>query len=98
MQSVQDVRGGAIANPAPNYLIVPQTVETQNNGYADPPRLALRPAECSRAIGISARKLWELTADKTSGIPHVRLGKAILYPVRELQDWLAEQSRKGGRS
>jgi predicted DNA-binding transcriptional regulator AlpA len=61
------------------------------------PRLALRPKEAAAAIGISARKLWEITADKTSGIPHVRLGKAVVYPVRELTGWLADRAKGGGR-
>ncbi len=56
------------------------------------PCLALRPKDAAKALGIGERKLWELTADRTSGIPHVRFGKAILYPVRELQDWLARQA------
>lgn len=59
-------------------------------------RLALRPKEAARALGIGERKLWEITADQTSGIPHVRFGKAVLYPVDELRRWLAEKT-KGGR-
>ena len=51
--------------------------------------LALRPKDAAKALGLGSRKLWELTADGT--IPHVRCGRAILYPVRELQDWLADQ-------
>jgi hypothetical protein len=61
------------------------------------PVLSLRPRDAAKALGIGTRKLWELTADRTSGIPHFRLGKAVLYPVRELQDWLAEHSAKGGK-
>lgn len=62
------------------------------------PRLALRPKDAAWALSIGERKLWELTADQTSGIPHVRFGKAIVYPVRELADWLAEQAQEeGGR-
>ena len=57
------------------------------------PCLALRPKDAARALGIGERKLWEITADHTSGIPHIRFGKAILYPVRELQDWLAARAR-----
>ena len=59
-----------------------------------PPPLALRPKEAARALGIGERKLWEITADRTSGIPHARFGKCIIYPVRELQDWLAERAAK----
>lgn len=61
------------------------------------PVLALRPRDAAKALGIGERKLWELTADRTSDIPHVRFGKAILYPVRELQDWLAQRAAKEGR-
>ena len=60
------------------------------------PILALRPAEAALACGISPRKLWALTADRRSGIPHFRLGRSVRYPVRELRDWLAAQSEKGG--
>lgn len=57
------------------------------------PVLALRPKEAARALSIGERKLWEITTDRTSGIPHVRFGKAVLYPVRELREWLAEQAK-----
>ncbi len=57
------------------------------------PVLALRPKEAAKAIGIGERKLWEITADTTSGIPHVRLGKAIVYPVEDLRRWLAERAK-----
>ncbi len=62
-----------------------------------PPRLALRPRDAAKAIGIGERKLWEITADQTSGIPHVRFGKAIVYPVAELERWLAEQATAHGK-
>ena len=45
---------------------------------------------------IGERKLWEITADETSGIPHVRFGKAVVYPVDLLRDWLAERARREG--
>jgi len=59
------------------------------------PRLGLRPCDAARALGIGQRKLWQLTADTTSGIPHVRFGKAIVYPVHELREWLARQVERG---
>lgn len=61
------------------------------------PRLALRPRECAAALGISPRALWALTADQTSGIPFLRIGRAVVYPVRELECWLSEQAGKGAR-
>lgn len=56
-----------------------------------PPRLALRPRDAARALGIGERLLWELT--NRGEIPHLRLNRAVLYPVAELERWLAEQAR-----
>jgi excisionase family DNA binding protein len=62
--------------------------------------LALRPREAAKALGISARHLWQLTKD--GHIPCVRVGsgtrKTVLYSVTELQAWLARQTvaTKGG--
>ncbi len=71
--------------------------------YADPerraavPSLGLRPKDAAAAIGIGKRKLWEVTRDRTSGIPHLYLGKVLVYPVRELQDWLAQRATEPKR-
>lgn len=58
--------------------------------------LALRPREAAKALSISARHLWQLTKDGL--IPCVRVGggkrKTSLYPVAELQAWLAKQTTK----
>jgi hypothetical protein len=56
--------------------------------------LSLRPREAAIAIGISPRHLATLT--KANVIPHVRLGRAVVYPVAVLEQWLAEQAKKGG--
>jgi len=61
------------------------------------PPLALRPKEAAVALGISTRKLWEITADRSSGIPVIRLGKAVLYPVAQLQEWLTDAAKAGQR-
>ncbi len=62
-----------------------------------PIRLGLRPKDAAIAIGVSERKLWSLTADRDSGIPHARFDKTIVYPIRELQDWLAKRAAAGSR-
>lgn len=46
------------------------------------PCLAMRPREAAKALGISERLLWEWT--NKGVVPHVRLGKAILYPADSL--------------
>lgn len=55
-------------------------------------RLALRPREAAKAIGIGQRKLWELT--NRGEIPHARLGRAIVYPVAALNAWLVERAKE----
>ncbi len=57
------------------------------------PCLAMRPREAAKALGISERLLWEWTNRGT--IPHIRIGKAILYPVDALRRWLDEQAATG---
>jgi predicted DNA-binding transcriptional regulator AlpA len=57
---------------------------------ATPAPLALRPKQAAAALGISPRKLWELT--NIGAVPHVRLGRAIVYPVSLLERWLSEQA------
>lgn len=58
-------------------------------------RLALRPRDAAVALGIGERLLWSWTNQRL--IPHVRIGKAVLYPLAELERWLAEQAAKGAR-
>lgn len=57
--------------------------------------ISLRPREAARALGVSERTLWTWTAGGSTGIPHVRIGGVLLYPVRELEEWLADQSGQG---
>jgi len=57
----------------------------------DSTRLALRPREAAKALGISERLLWTLTNQKL--IPHLRLGKRVVYPVDLLRQHLAEQAK-----
>ena len=54
------------------------------------PRLALRPKEAARALGISARLLWSMT--NRGEIPCVRIGRCVTYPVAMLKNWLNEQA------
>lgn len=60
------------------------------------PNLALRPRDAATALGVSERLLWQWTHDGT--IPHLRVGRTILYPIDALQAWLTRQAEaaKGG--
>lgn len=64
----------------------------QTNGIPTP-TLALRPREAARALGIGERKLWSMT--NAGELPHARIGRAVVYPVRELQEWLSDRTGKG---
>ncbi len=58
--------------------------------------LALRPKDAARAIGIGTRLLWSLTSQ--GKIPHVRVGRVVLYPLPALEAWLESRlEQKGGR-
>ena len=60
--------------------------------------LALRPREAAKALGISERMLWSLTAPRGT-VPAVRIGTCVLYPVTGLQAWLdrhAQGAPEGG--
>lgn len=76
-------------------------VRAERNRNPDGPslasRLSLRPVEAAQSLGISTRKLWEITADQGSGIPNFKIGKSVFYPVDPLREWVAEQARRGRR-
>jgi hypothetical protein len=55
-----------------------------------PPRLALRPKDAARALGIGERLLWSKT--NAGDIPHVRIGRAVVYPIDLLREWLARHA------
>lgn len=61
-----------------------------------PAPLALRPRDAAKALGIGQRKLWELSHPR-GPIPCVRVGVCVLYPVAQLQAWLAGEAAKGVR-
>ena len=57
------------------------------------PKLALRPKETARTLGISERLLWSKT--NSGEIPHFRIGRCVLYSVVEIQRWINEQTKGG---
>jgi excisionase family DNA binding protein len=59
-----------------------------------PQALLVDAREAARLLAISERKLWSLT--NCGEIPCVRVGRAVRYPVDDLQRWIANQTRGGG--
>jgi len=56
--------------------------------------LAMRPREAAKALGISTRTLWTWT--KAGIVPHIKQGRAVLYPRASLERWLRD--RAGGQA
>jgi len=55
-------------------------------------QLALRLPEAARALGVCTKTVW--TWAKAGILPHVRIGRAILFPVAELEEWLRRQAAR----
>ena len=55
------------------------------------PILALPPKQAAQALGIGERLLWSKT--NCGEIPHVRIGRRVIYPVALLQEYLARQAK-----
>jgi excisionase family DNA binding protein len=58
-----------------------------------PLRLALRPREAAKALGIGERLLWSLTSRGL--LPHARVGRRVVYPIPALEAWLAARAKGG---
>lgn len=70
-------------------------MQTTNTQRIETTKLTLSAKEAAKAIGISPRLLWTLT-DK-GDVPHVRIGRRIVYPVAAIKEWMNAQT-KGGRT
>ena len=64
---------------------------TYTPSVASVPRLGLNRKEAAVSISISARKLDELVADRTSGIPFMRVGNRLIFPTHALKEWLSDR-------
>jgi hypothetical protein len=59
---------------------------------ADPP-LAKRPhlllavRDAARALAISERTLWSITAPRGS-LPCIKIGRSVRYAIEDLQSWI----------
>ena len=63
---------------------------------SDPiPTLALRPRDAAKALGIGERLLWSKT--QSGEIPSVRIGRAVVYPIDQLREWLKQQVYEAAR-
>ncbi len=70
---------------------IPNTPSAQQT---ESPRLALSTKEAAAALGLSARTLYALTAPR-GDLRSVKAGSRTLYPIADIQSWLA-QNEQGG--
>lgn len=54
------------------------------------PALAVNAKDAARILGISPRLLWTYT--NCGEIPHLRLGRRLLYPLAALNAWIAAKT------
>ncbi len=59
-------------------------------------KLALDRKEVAAATAISTREIDRLV--KAGAIPHVRQGRRVIFPVQQIQRWLASRVVKAGRA
>jgi hypothetical protein len=55
--------------------------------------LLVDPREAARMLAVSPRKLWSMTFEETPGLPYVRCGRLVRYPVDDLQRWIDDQKK-----
>jgi excisionase family DNA binding protein len=57
-----------------------------------PAKQTLSVKEAAAYLGVSERHLWAQT--KARRIPHVKFGRRVLYPVKELDAWLEDRAAR----
>jgi excisionase family DNA binding protein len=56
------------------------------------PKHTFSAKEAAVYLGVSERHLW--TQTNARRIPHVRFGRRVLYPVKELDAWLEDRAAR----
>ena len=51
--------------------------------------------DAARLLAVSPRKLWGMTFEEEPGLPYIRCGRLVRYPVADLRRWV-ESHRQGG--
>lgn len=57
------------------------------------PRLALKPYEAAKSLGVSEKTLWSFTVPRGS-LPCIRIGSRVLYATHQLQQWLDSEATR----
>ncbi len=76
-----------------NDTHVGRTTTTSVGPGDDTPVLLLTAAETSKALRLSPRKTWSLTA--SGELKCLRIGRSVRYDLRDLRSFI-DQQKKGG--
>ena len=63
------------------------------NNATEKSALLLTAQQAAKALAISPRKLWGMTASRE--IAHLRVGRCVRYPLEDLQRWIDAQKEGG---
>ena len=58
-------------------------------------KILLRPREAAQVLAVSERKLWAMTFEESPGLPYVKMGRSIRYPLSELLAWIKTKQMGG---
>ena len=60
-------------------------------------QLTVNVKQLAEMIGLNESSIYQLTSQRR--IPHVKIGRRVLFPVKAVEKWLEEQAVKaeGGR-
>lgn len=61
----------------------------------DQEKVLLRRREAAQILSVSERKLWAMTHEEFPGIPYVKMGRSIRYPLAELLAWIKTKQMGG---
>jgi excisionase family DNA binding protein len=58
-------------------------------------QLLLDTKEAAQVLAVSPRKLWAMTFEDQPGLPYIRCGRLVRYPVADLKRWIdVQRTRK----
>jgi excisionase family DNA binding protein len=64
-------------------------VRQQTDGHE---RLLVKADDLAIMLGISVKTVWNL--EKRGELPHINIGRRVLFPVDEIRRWIAERTIK----
>ncbi len=71
----------------------PDSQPRSGEAAASRPNRLFRAREAAQYLGISERSLWTLS--NMGDLPVIRIGRAVRYDIRDLDQWIEERKSRG---